>query len=137
MNDLSQANISILSIFVKFTKRQTFVDNVCWYLLLCQRRPVNQSQEYENGFYLGKSRYKTRLVKSRCLEEIIIYCQDTGYHELYPLNIIRINTNFVISARLIVRFRTTQNYQIILLNNQMNTISNDQQNSRQVLSSTQ
>ncbi|CAL6015445.1 Hypothetical_protein [Hexamita inflata] len=137
MNDLSQANLSILSIFVKFTKRQTFVDKVWWYVLQCQSRPIYQSQGQENGFYLRKSRQKTKIAKSRCLEQIIIYCHDTGYHELYPLKIIRINTNFVISARLIVRFRTTQNYQIILLNNQMNVRSNDQQNARQVLSSTQ
>ncbi|CAL6069834.1 Hypothetical_protein [Hexamita inflata] len=79
MNDLSLAN---LSIFVKFTNRQTFVDKVWWYVLLCQSRPIYQSQGQENGFYLRKSRQKTKFVKSRCLELIIIYCHDTGYHSI-------------------------------------------------------
>ncbi|CAL5971290.1 Hypothetical_protein [Hexamita inflata] len=39
------------------TTQQNFVDNVWWFLLLCQRRPINQSQGQENEFYFGKSRY--------------------------------------------------------------------------------
>ncbi|CAL6011513.1 Hypothetical_protein [Hexamita inflata] len=80
---------------------------------------------------------KTKFVKSRYLEQIIVNCNNTGYHELYQLNILGINTNCVISVRLIERFRFVQNYQIFLLNNKMNLSSNDQQNARLVQSNTQ
>ncbi|CAL6099166.1 Hypothetical_protein [Hexamita inflata] len=69
--------------------------------------------------------------------QIIVNCNNTGYHELYQLNILGINTNCVISVRLIERFRFVQNYQIFLLNNKMNLSSNDQQNARLVQSNTQ
>ncbi|CAL6083012.1 Hypothetical_protein [Hexamita inflata] len=105
--------------------------------LLCQRRPINQSQGQENEFYLGKSLQKTKFVQSRYLEQIIIYCINTDYHELYQLNILRMNTNYMITVRLIVRFWMVQKYQIFLFNNQMNVRSNDQQNARQVISRTQ
>ncbi|CAL6059572.1 Hypothetical_protein [Hexamita inflata] len=59
----------------------------------------------------GKSRQKTKFIKSLCLEQTIIYCHSTGYHELYPLNILRINTNCVTSVRSIERFGLHKNTQ--------------------------
>ncbi|CAL6019283.1 Hypothetical_protein [Hexamita inflata] len=77
------------------------------------------------------------LLRNKFVSQIVELTRYTGYHELYPLNILLMNINYVTSVRLYERILVVQNYQIFLLNKYMNLSSNDQQNAKQIQSSTQ